>query len=124
LNIQLFSSAGQIDNFPTLGRVYRAPKSFRGSVRYYQDAYARCLAICKKVGTPHLLITLTENTDWPELKHMLRPGQPYCDRPDCCCRLFIDKLHELMKDIFNKHVMGPTLGGFYSIEHQKGYFVR
>jgi hypothetical protein len=81
------------------------------------------MAICKKVGTPHLLITLTGSTEWPELQHMLRPGQPYCDRPDCCCRLFIDKLHELMKDIFNKHVMGPTLGGFYSIEHQKGYFV-
>jgi hypothetical protein len=91
-----------------------------GSLRYMQDAFGSCMAICKKLGTPHLLITFTGSTEWPEFKEMLREGQTYADRPDICARIFCDKLKELMRDIFHCHVMGATSGGFYSIEHQKG----
>ena len=84
-----------------------------------QNAYARAMAICRKEGTPHLLLTFTGSSEWPELKQMNYDGQSVNDRPDTVCRLFMDKLDELLVDIFKKHVMGPTKGGFYSVEHQK-----
>jgi hypothetical protein len=105
---------------PKLGRVYLAPITFRGAKKFYQKKYADAMAICREFGDPHLLITFTGNSDWPELKRMQRPNEKYVDRPDLCCRLYKDKLEEFKRDLFVREVMGPVKAAFSSMEHQKG----
>jgi hypothetical protein len=106
---------------PDLGRIFRVPVWWKGSVRYYQNAYAQCMAICHHFGNPDLLITFTGSADWPEIKSKLSDGQNTADIPDIVCRVFMDKLENLKRDIFQRHVLGPIKAGFLSIEHQKGY---
>jgi hypothetical protein len=108
---------------PLLGRIFRAPLYWKGSIRYFQNAYAKCMAICHTFGNPDLLITFTGSTDWPEIKSKLRKGQNPSDIPDIVDRVFMDKLDELKRDIFDRHVLGPAKAGFFSIEHQKGFFL-
>jgi len=104
---------------PKLGRVYKAPETFRGSLRYYQRKYADIMAVTNKFGKPHLMITFTVNEKCPDLQHMLKPGQIAADRPDLTMRLFIDKVNELIKDINDREVLGPVLTWNMSMEHQK-----
>jgi hypothetical protein len=106
---------------PDLGRIFRVPVWWKGSVRYYQNAYAQCMAICHQFGNPDLLITFTGSADWPEIKSKLSDGQNTADIPDIVCRVFMDKLENLKRDIFQRHVLGPVKAGFLSIEHQKGF---
>lgn len=102
-----------------LGRVFIAPETMRGSRKYYQRAFGDATAICRKEGTPHLLITYTMDKDAEEFNSMLDPGQLCFMRPDIVARLFRDKLDEFIKDIVQREVMGPVKGWFYSVEHQK-----
>ncbi|KAL3075367.1 hypothetical protein niasHT_033597 [Heterodera trifolii] len=107
-----------------IGRVYMTDEHFRGSRQYYQREYANCMTICREVGKPDLLVTLTMDPDCPELDEMLPTDpdgqrQQWYDRPDVICRLFVDKFKELCHDLTVKEVMGPVRGWFYSLEHQK-----
>jgi hypothetical protein len=81
------------------------------------------MAICNTFGNPDLLITFTGSTEWPEVKSKLREGQNSADIPDIVARIFIDKLKELKRDIFQRHVLGPVKAGFLSVEHQKGFVI-
>ena len=125
---------------PRLGLVYHAPVTYRGSRRYYQKKYADAMTIVREMGVMHLFITFTSKETAPEFKHMLFDGQVCCDRPDCACRLFIDKKRQFMEDLgllkkkgreeyVNEEgfttaethsIFGPVKGWFYSMEHQKG----
>ncbi|KAL3096906.1 hypothetical protein niasHT_028962 [Heterodera trifolii] len=107
-----------------IGRVYMTDEHFRGSRQYYQREYANCMTICREVGKPDLLVTLTMDPDCPELDEMLPTDpeghrQQWYDRPDVICRLFVDKFKELCHDLTVNEVMGPVRGWFYSLEHQK-----
>lgn len=81
------------------------------------------MAICHEFGQPDLMVTFTGSTDWPEIKSKLRRGQTTADIPDVVTRVFIDKLEELKKDIFRRHVLGPVKAGFLAIEFQKGLYI-
>jgi hypothetical protein len=102
-----------------IGRVYMTNEHFRGSMQYYQKKYAECMTICSENGPVDLLLTYTLNPDCPEMHEMLQPGQKWQDRPDVVARLFIDKLEELIKDVTERHVLGPVKAWFNVVEHQK-----
>ncbi|KAL3092867.1 hypothetical protein niasHT_030056 [Heterodera trifolii] len=107
-----------------IGRVYMPDEHFRGFRQYYQRDYANCMTICREIGKPDLLITLTMDPECDELEEMLPTDpdghrQQWYDRPDVICRLFVDKFKELRRDLTVKEVMGPVRGWFYSLEHQK-----
>uniref|UniRef100_A0A183BR78 Helitron_like_N domain-containing protein n=1 Tax=Globodera pallida TaxID=36090 RepID=A0A183BR78_GLOPA len=106
-----------------LGRVYMTDEHFRGSRQYYQREYANCMTICREFGPPDLLVTFTMSPDCPELLTMLGSDpsgkqQQWFDRPDLVCRLFVDKLQELYKDLTERGVLGPVRAWFGALEHQ------
>uniref|UniRef100_A0A914M1P1 ATP-dependent DNA helicase n=3 Tax=Meloidogyne TaxID=189290 RepID=A0A914M1P1_MELIC len=92
---------------------------FRGSRQYYQKQYAACMTICREIGSIDLLITYTMDPSAPELSNILLEHQNWSDRPMEVCRIFIDKLAELVKDITEREVLGPVKAWFHSLEHQK-----
>uniref|UniRef100_A0A914H6D2 Helitron helicase-like domain-containing protein n=1 Tax=Globodera rostochiensis TaxID=31243 RepID=A0A914H6D2_GLORO len=96
---------------------------FRGSRQFYQREYANCMTICREFGPPDLLVTFTMSPDCPELQAMLGTDaggkqQQWFDRPDLVCRLFVDKLQELYKDLTERGVLGPVRAWFGALEHQ------
>jgi len=107
----------------TLGKVFFAPATVRGSRRYYQKAYADAQAICRAFGNPHVLLTYTMNSESSELKEMLPKGHKWPDHPDLVARLFINKQKELMKDIVERQILGPVAAWFSSVEHQKRFIL-
>uniref|UniRef100_A0A183BTU6 ATP-dependent DNA helicase n=1 Tax=Globodera pallida TaxID=36090 RepID=A0A183BTU6_GLOPA len=96
-----------------IGRVYMTDEHFRGSRQFYQREYANCMTLCREFGAPDLLVTFTMSPDCPELEEMLATDasgkkQQWFDRPDLVCRLFVDKLKELYKDLTERCVLGPV----------------
>lgn len=104
-----------------LGRVYKAPESFRGSLAFYQRKYGDLLAIARKKGNPHMLITFTADRSMPEFRRLLLTGQCHHDRPDCTCRLFMDKVDEFILDVEVRQIFGPIKTWSFSLEFQKGF---
>ena len=54
--------------------------SFHGSRRHLRSLSTNGLVVVSEKGEPHLFITLTTNTEWPELKERLFYGQTAFDR--------------------------------------------
>lgn len=73
------------------------PASHPGSPAKRKSDTEDALSIVNRRGRPHLFITVTFNADWPEVKENLLPGQNAYDRPDLCCRVFKQKMKEIMK---------------------------
>ena len=94
------------------------PSSITGSDRFYQSKYLDAMAICLRMGRPHLFVTMTCNPKWPEITAQLKKGQTHNDRPDIVSRVFKQKLAELMKD-FKGGQFGEYAGHVHSIEFQK-----
>ena len=57
----------------------------------------------------------------PELSDILLEHQNWSDRPMEVCRIFVDKLAELVKDITEREILGPVKAWFHSLEHQKRF---
>ena len=94
------------------------PSSITGSDRFYQSKYLDAMAICLRMGRPHLFVTMTCNPKWPEITAQLKKGQTHNDRPDIVSRVFKQKLAELMKD-FKGGQFGEYAGHVHSILLQK-----
>jgi hypothetical protein len=54
--------------------------NFHGSRRHLRNLATNGLIIVSEFGEPHLFITLTTNTEWPEIKDRLFYGQTAFDR--------------------------------------------
>ena len=54
--------------------------NFHGSRRHLRNLATNGLIIVSELGEPHLFITLTTNTEWPEIKDRLFYGQTAFDR--------------------------------------------
>jgi hypothetical protein len=80
--------------------------------------YADAMAMCRKLGNPHLFITFTINRDCPEMHRMCLPDQDWFHRADNFNRLYIDKEKEFLKDVLKRQCFGPVKGAFYVVEHQ------
>lgn len=96
------------------------PSSFLGSNRWASEQIADSLAIAAQHGAPKLFITMTCNSNWPEIQCMLRPGQTYADIPLVVARVFKRKLTLLLKTLRS---MFSNIAGveylIYSVEFQK-----
>ncbi|KAK1353857.1 hypothetical protein POM88_052222 [Heracleum sosnowskyi] len=104
-----------------VGKKVILPSSFTGSLRYMQQNYQDCMAVCRRFGSPDLFITFTCNPKWPKI-------QQFCDkiknvtpahRPDIMARVFKIKLDLLLEDLCRNHVLGKVIGVVYNIEFQK-----
>ena len=90
------------------------PASFLGSGRWSSNQIADSLTIAATYGPPTFFVTFTCNSDWPEIRSRLRPGQTYTDIPVVVCRVFKQKLSRLM-NVFR--TMFPNAGRLlYSIQ--------
>ena len=83
-----------------------------------QDA----MSYIRKYGHPDLFITTTTNSNWPEIKESLLPGQDSHDRPDIVIRVFRLKVQKLLEMLKLDMVFGKPQAWLYSIEWQKAWF--
>uniref|UniRef100_A0A0R0KKU5 Helitron helicase-like domain-containing protein n=1 Tax=Glycine max TaxID=3847 RepID=A0A0R0KKU5_SOYBN len=86
------------------------PSTFVGSPRYMDQLYFDGMAICNHVGFPNLFITLTCNSNWPEIRRVLAPlNLKATDRPDVISRIFILKYEQMLFDLTKKHLLGKVV---------------
>ena len=96
------------------------PASFLGSRRWATEQISDSLAVAAMYGPPTFFITMTCNTNWPEIQCQLRQGQDFMDVPVVVMRVFKRKLAILEQAL---KTMFPQAGGLlyciHSIEFQK-----
>ena len=63
-------------------------QSVHGSRRHLRNLAQNALTVISELGPPYCFLTLTCNTEWPEIPEMLLEGQTAFDRPDIVCRVF------------------------------------
>ena len=85
----LESEANEVEG--RLGRVVILASSFEGSARNMNEHYHDAMAIVAKYGFPELFITMTANTEWPEIIENLHQNQTAFERPDLIDRVFKKK---------------------------------
>jgi Helitron helicase-like domain at N-terminus len=96
------------------------PASFLGSNKWASEQIADSLAIAATYGPPTFFVTMTCNTNWPEIQSRLRPGQDFTDIPTVVIRVFRRKLallEETLSTMFPN--AGHLLYMVHSVEFQK-----
>ena len=73
------------------GKTYLS-SHFHGSRRHLRKLSTNGLIVVSEKGNPHLFITLTCNSEWPEIKDRLFYGQSAFDRPDITTQVFKARL--------------------------------
>ena len=109
------------DANPDLGQHGRSvilPSSHTGSPRFMQQILQDSLAICRDCKKPDFFLTMTANSNWPEITENLLPGQRAVDRPDLVARVFYQKKEALLKKVRGGY-FGAVAGLVYTIEYQK-----
>jgi len=76
------------------------PATVPGSFRYQQRFFHDALYIASKLGNPHLFITMTTNTHWPEARHLLRHSECSRSRLDVIARAYNARRQKLL-DLLN-----------------------
>lgn len=77
------------------------------------------MSVVRKYGKPDYFLTMTANPSWPEVTAALRPGEQAHHRPDLVARVFHQKLHALLADLLDNHVLGVVVAYTWVIEFQK-----
>lgn len=95
------------------------PPSFLGSPRDMHRRFLDAMAIVRKFHKPDIFLTYTCNTEWPEIKEHLLPGQEAKDRPDLCARVFNAKLCAYILNITKGKLFGKCSARLAVIEFQK-----
>ena len=96
------------------------PASFLGSKRWASNQIADSLAIAAAKGNPTFFVTMTCNSNWPEIQSQLRPGQDFTDIPVVVVRVFKRKLAHLLQTLKTMFPhAGLVLYCIHSIEFQK-----
>ncbi|XP_073046401.1 uncharacterized protein [Primulina eburnea] len=95
------------------------PSSFGGSPRDIYQRYQDAMTLVQTYGKPDLMLTMTCNPNWNEIKNQLFPRQSPQDRPDLITRIFRSKFEEFKKDIVDRGVLGKVRSYSYVIEYQK-----
>ena len=84
---------------------------FHGSRRHLKKLSQNGLIVVSEKGTPHLFITLTCNTEWPEIKDRLFYGQTAFDRPDVTTQVFKARLTAFLHNLRN--------GKYFRLENER-----
>jgi hypothetical protein len=99
-----------------VGKRIILPDSFTGGPRYMFKNCQDAMGICKKFGYPDLFITVTCNSNWPEIHDFVEPKHLQAsDRPDIVCRVFKMKLDQMMSDFKSAQIFGKVIAGKFSI---------
>jgi len=106
-------------NNTNFGRMVVLPTSFAGSPRHMNQLCRDSMALVRKFGKPDLFITMTCNSNWPEILHELRHGEETNNRPDLTSRVFSMKLNALLKDLLQNGVLGIIVADIHVVEWQK-----
>ncbi|XP_074377930.1 uncharacterized protein LOC141719449 [Apium graveolens] len=104
-----------------IGKNVILPATHTGSQRYMNQYFKDSLAICRTIGHPSLFLTMTCNTQWPEIKQMMEylPGVDVANKPDMIARVFKLKLDQLLDLIKKKNYFGKCIRVMRVIEFQK-----
>ena len=96
------------------------PASFLGSRRWASNQIADSLAIAAAKGNPTFFVTMTCNSNWPEIQSQLRPGQDFTDIPAVVVRVFKRKLALLLQTLKTMFPhAGRVLYCIHCVEFQK-----
>jgi len=90
--------------------------SFVGGPKDVQKRYTDIMTLVQKFGKPDIVLTMTCNPDWIEIKKELYPGEAAQDRPDLVARIFKEKLEQLKNELFKKHIFRKLSAYMYVIE--------
>ena len=102
-----------------IGQRVILPSTYPGAPRALQQNYLDAMAIARKFGKFDYFITCTANPAWPEVIASLRPGERPHDRPDIVARVFQLKFKQLLKELFEDHILGVDMAYAWVIEFQK-----
>ena len=99
------------------------PVSFKGGPRGKRELREDALAIMAKYGKPTFFVTMTCNTQWPEIQQILREGgealnQRPNDRPELIMRVWDGKARALREDI-RSGVLGKNNAIVWVYEYQQ-----
>ena len=110
-NIRQSVASGNTDP-TTLGKPIILPSSFTGGPRFMKQNYMDAMALCRWYGCPDLFITITCNSNWPEIaRYMREHNLSATDRPDVLTRVFKMKLDQLMIDLKERRLFGRVQAG-------------
>ena len=97
------------------------PKVIQGSPSYFGHKLQELIALCKSLGIPNLLITLTMNDGWEETK--IIKGKATIDDPVMMMIIFFKKYLDIIEAIEGKNnngigIFGKVRACFKRIEFQ------
>jgi hypothetical protein len=101
------------------GRQFILPSSFNPGPRHMNELYHDAMALVRHFGNPSFFITMTTNSNWPEIQENLSYGEVWEDRPDLVARVFDMKLAILLKEIVENRRLGVTVSDLMVVEFQK-----
>jgi hypothetical protein len=108
------------DNNKSIGHQHVVlPPSFKGSPRYYNECFYDAINIANSIDSPCIIATMTCNPEWKEITENLELNESAFNRVDLLDRFFKMKLNSFVKDIFQRHVLGFTVGKIIVIEFQQ-----
>ncbi|XP_074336458.1 uncharacterized protein LOC141673604 [Apium graveolens] len=98
-------------NTGDIGKNVILPATHTSSQRYMNQYFKDSLAICRTIGHPSLFLTMTCNTQWPEIKQMMKYllGVDVAIKPDVIARVFRLKLDQLLDLIKKKNYFGKFM---------------
>ncbi|XP_065835787.1 uncharacterized protein [Oscarella lobularis] len=112
--------AVEADGDPSnVGQLVVLPSSFTGGPRYMHEKCQDAMTYVKHHGAPDLFITMTCNSNWPEITNELLPGQTPIDRHDLVARVFRLKVQRFMYLVDTQNIYGIKRCHVYTIEWQK-----
>ncbi|XP_010693207.1 uncharacterized protein LOC104906186 [Beta vulgaris subsp. vulgaris] len=102
-----------------VGRRVILPPTFLGGPRDMKRRYLNALTLVQCYGKPDLIIMMTCNPNWREIKDHLAPGELAQHRPDIVVRVFRAKLLKLKKLLVEDSVLGEVAAYTYVVEFKK-----
>jgi hypothetical protein len=113
------------DNLNNVGKRIILPPSFHGGPRFFREKFYDAMAIVQHKGKPHIFLTVTANSKWPEVQESLLKNEAgenvetNFDRPDLTVRVFQMRLTKLIEVIKKGHIFGRVVAIVYTTEFQK-----
>lgn len=81
--------------------------SFTKRRKYKYNNCQDAMVICKRFGYPNLFVTITCNTNWPEIRELLSQSKLLATNiHNIVCKVFKIKLDHLMDDLRKNKVFG------------------
>ncbi|XP_073137512.1 uncharacterized protein [Henckelia pumila] len=106
-------------SYGNVGHRIVLPSTFIGSPRDMYQRYQDAMTLVQTYEKPDLMLTMTCNPNWHEIKDQLIPGQSPQDHPDLITRIFKLKFEEFKIDVVDRGVLGRVRSYTYVIEYQK-----